>query len=691
MKNLDEIKKIITYYDEEKMQNMCTILYEDGTIEDLEEKKAIPFLLQYVNEVKKYTKEDLANGVLEQDPIFEIQVSSSSKEKILKEEVEKISESQQAGIKGKVKKFGRHIRYSRKMVAFIAAGTALAIGVGAILSGCSNEKKQEESTVSKEVERATEANEPKTSLKKIEQKSLFERVKAIASDTQKKFMTGMIDALTYFNKTFSEKHQQKDVLFPDGHKEALVHFGMSTEAAASAWILGADFNVNDYMKFMNASDISIAEYVDFYEEWYYQMQHAYAVRKGNEETGLLNFSISKEGNDYLKQVDTLHKKLRTARENRDHQGQQDALNELYKLKRSSLKFEEALKLEATQENFEKLKLPDYLLLSLPVFSEIGDEYRNWTVEGGKHFIDQDDEKLFGKDGIYCHIYEWTMDSNVKAQAKKLNNPTYKADESYADYDAVLDAVNNEAKEKNIAIDLKNHNQYKVEVLSEVDAMLNWKNYSEEKTSNSTKSGSSKKNSSKTETKRSTSSQTSTRTETTEEEVRREDLTEEEKEEAARQEQQIKDDLQKENEQAKEKAEEEASKKAKEDQENEQAKKEELEKEVEEENKEVEKQIEELQPGQDTDNDHIDIDTDATYEDPTTDGTGAYEDFPELNNDQNNEETILPGDDTSDQAGSIIEGEEDWVSAYESIAAQVVEEMAREGMNLSIETPKVYQK
>lgn len=728
------ILKVITYYDDALDENRISFVYEDGTSIEVNEQEGASYLFKYLTEVKHYSKMDLRRidrdenlalhktkeemkqirrdaivdyiisgkgkrpqtvipkqeepvvvsepivqpvvvpEVVEQDTPAQLRDEEEEQVSIGSKYVDKVVETAVRAKKTLIQRFfSNHPRVARIAIG----GLALMVAGGSpfALSGCGRSSGNQTGIESEE-ENATAASKKasKSSSKEEseETESVWDLVSAKANELQSKFMTKSITAARYFNKIFADKHEEKNVVFADGHTEEVVRFGISPEEYASAFILGANFDVEGYQNFMNASDISIREYKGHFESWYTQMYHAYAVRNSTENTGLLQIATDKDGQDFLRAVDTAHKKLRAGREENDVAKQQEALNSLYNLKNSALKLDEAVQLEATYDNFLSLELPDYVLLALPVFDEVANEYRDWTMENGKHFRDERDEKVFAEDGIYCHLYEWTMAENVAAQAVKLSRYDYEADESYADYDMLMAAITEREKQDGILKDSENKNKYAVENLKAVDEAFNWGIQIIEE--NTAQMSGSTGGSSTTTTTETTRTETSSRTEKTEETVTKEQMTDKEKQEAEKQEQQIKDEYDKKNEEAKADAEQKADEDAKKDQAAEDAKKDQLEQEVDNENQEKEDQIENMNPG-DKPGDGITIDQehqdengglDNSVKDPTTDGTGINQPFPDLNGDgsnipedanQNGTDTTNPTPD-SNQSGTIIEGEVD---------------------------------
>ncbi len=710
----DEIEDIIIYRDANTNSYHFYVLYTEGSVKEIAGKDGLNFFTQYLNETG-YKKINSVDGTIAGNSKIHI-CKTEEEAKKLKDELSvnqiakrvdqailetknnhfikrfmglalhKKSDPKTITVKPKKKRNGiSNLKYNhKKMYKIVIAGVCVVVAgsiasiAGYHLAYNGKDKKKETTTTNADSMKQKNANKKtKTVLA-----TFFEQAMEKANALQKPFLESSVKATTYFNQNFSTNHEERNVVFPDGHQVSLVHFGLSPQSMAAAYILGASFSPDAYQSFMNASDISIEEYKDYYNAWYTQMFYAYAVRGGQEETGLLDIVSNEEGKQVLKEIDDLHKQLRTARNQENQEAQQKALESLYQLKNRIFKIEEAYTLEPTYENFQKLALPDYVLLAKPIFDEVAHEYRNWTVENGKRFYDEREQKVFQEGGIYCHLYEWTMKENVESQKAKLSAINYQADESYLDYDTALYAVIEKLKEQGAYISYcdQKKEEYDVEHLRAVDAAFNWTTYKlQEKTSTSYKSSG-----------KSSSKKTSTRTETivekkevTQETVSKESLSETERQEATRQEEQINASYREETERAKEEAERQAEEMRKQDQAKEDAKKEQLEQEVQRENEKKKEEIEQMQPGN-------------GVSDPTTDGSDAYQPFPDLNQDESNEQW-------SDQKDTIIEGEEEYIepssisyqanqtASYEMLAEQIVTELSNEGIDVTIEQPIQYTK
>ncbi len=670
--DFNNVEKIITYYDgtgKWSCKFILNTLDSDGRVEEviLPEKEAYPYLKKYLKDVKGYTPASLEDGTIDNDPTFALN-------KNLDQMVEETTNTKLA-IHNRLKAEKEeepvgaisNFKHNKAMYGLLLA-SGLLIG-GSIIGLVSHFSHKKDVPVTPEA--TTESDiDMENPIEVIDNTAntattLWEAVQAKAIDVQKQFMSALAKTMTTFNQQFASKHYEENVVFPDGHTEPLVQFGISPEEFASAYILGANFTPEEYQTFMNDSNISVLEYYKYWQQWMTQMHHAYLVKGSQEDVGILNYVTDEEGIEYITKVDSLHSALRDAKERGDIEGQRKYLNELHQIFMTSYKMEEAAQLEPTYENFVSLNLPDYVLVAKPIFDSIHEEYRNVLMDDGTHFYDELYEKNF-VDGIYCHIYEWTMAENIASQEARLSQVSYQSNESYADYDELIRASREYLSTVGLLKDSDNKNRYKVEYLTEVqEALANsvtWDIYASEEEYHESSEESYSGNSGGSE-NQDTYTETTVKKKKTKKKVKEEDLTPKEKKQADKQIQQIEEDLNKENEQNKEEAEKKADEAVAQDQKVEDEKKQEIDQQVESENKKAEEQIEQGQvPDGGTQDEPVDGNA---VKDPTTDGTGAVdpstplpdpnEYYESTHSESTEAQPELPPA-TSDQSGTIVEGE-----------------------------------
>ena len=658
----NRVIKVITYQGEEDHKSYCCFVYEDGTVDIFSDRNATIHLQQFLKEIG-YTTDNLQD--IYNDPLFELHKSEREKQEILKEIQENRKKKNPLHhIKNVViTPFFDHTRdfvlKYKKETAFSFA--ALLTGIFVIsgiklFSDSSNEEKADQpqvTTVTTLEENTTEQEENTTEIEETVNSSFF-------SPLQSDFVSHMREYQNIVTR-FNQQHREENVVFEDGHTVSFVEFSYHPLEASSAFILGASFTPQQYRMFMNNTHINLEEYQKYYEAWYRNTHYQYLIRQSEEDTGILALLPSdSKGYEVLQKIDHLHKSLVAAQKEKDIPTQKKIVNQLYQIKNDLFKIKRAATLESTDKNFQSLELPSYVLLTLPIFDAVKEQYRNVLMDDGKTFSNDLDEKVFTKEGIYSNLYIDVM-KNISSVEETTE------DLSYARFDQVMESL--------VTSSWSENEHYAVQNLRAVKEALEHPisfEQKEDSTSSTTK---------KTKTKVTTETKNFQKT------VQENQLTEQEKASSQDQKDKISNDLENKTNKNKQQAEQKALEQAKKDQLEENQKKEALKKEAEEANRKKEQEIQSMKPGQAADGVHPNSGVNEQYvKDPTVDGAGSYQDFPDLNGDGSNvpKEPSQNSSSKSPQADTIIEGEEPIPTnilkdvMIEKIATSEVEKMANQG-------------